>query len=117
MLSWIIQVAIVSIIFIVFGHHLLDFLRDTLTIPKVKDIVPNKHYYTDEPKNDSIAPDKKENITNIEENSNVFVDSTPISDLDVDFMRNELKTYLKELKEPDRNGDSFDEKIKITDLL
>jgi hypothetical protein len=39
MLSWIIQIAIFSIILIFLVHHLINFLKTTLTIPKIKDLV------------------------------------------------------------------------------
>lgn len=46
MFSWILQISIISIIFIFLVHHLLCFFKDTLTIPKVKDLVnsPVKKY-------------------------------------------------------------------------
>lgn len=46
MLTWIIQIFIISIIFIFLVHHLLMFFKTTLTIPRVKDLVntPNEKY-------------------------------------------------------------------------
>ena len=46
MLSWIIQISIISIIFIFLVHHLLCFFKTTLTVPKIKDLVnsPAKKY-------------------------------------------------------------------------
>jgi hypothetical protein len=46
MLSLIIQISIVSIIFIFLVHHLLCFFKATLTVPKIKDLVnsPNTKY-------------------------------------------------------------------------
>ena len=46
MLTWIIQISIISIIFIFLVHHLLMFFKTTLTVPKLKDLVnsPNKKY-------------------------------------------------------------------------
>ena len=46
MLGWIIQIAIISFIFIYLVHHLLNFFKNMLTVPKVKDLVdsPNKKY-------------------------------------------------------------------------
>lgn len=46
MFSWILQISIISIIFIFLVHHLLCFFKDTLTIPKMKDLVnsPVKKY-------------------------------------------------------------------------
>ena len=39
MLLWIIQITIISIIFIFLVHHLIEFFKNTLTIPKIKDLV------------------------------------------------------------------------------
>lgn len=46
MLSWIIQMSIISIVFIFLVHHLLYFFKSTLTVPKVKDLVnsPSQKY-------------------------------------------------------------------------
>jgi hypothetical protein len=39
MLSWIIQITVISIILIFLVHHLINFLKSTLTVPKIKDLV------------------------------------------------------------------------------
>lgn len=46
MLTWIIQISLISIIFIFLVHHLLMFFKSTLTVPKIKDLVnsPNQKY-------------------------------------------------------------------------
>lgn len=46
MIAWILQITIISFIFIFLVHHLIQFLKDTLTVPKMKDLVnhPNKKY-------------------------------------------------------------------------
>ena len=46
MISGIIQWTIISLILIMLAHHLYFFLKDTLTVPKVKDLVhqPSKSY-------------------------------------------------------------------------
>ena len=46
MIYWIIKISIISIIFILIVHNILHFLRDTLTIPKIRDLVhaPNEKY-------------------------------------------------------------------------
>jgi hypothetical protein len=46
MFSWILQISIISIIFIFLVHHLLCFFKTTLTVPKMKDLVnsPVKKY-------------------------------------------------------------------------
>ena len=39
MFSWILQISIISIIFIFLVHHLLCFFKTTLTVPNMKDLV------------------------------------------------------------------------------
>ena len=99
MLAWIIQISLISIIFIFLVHHLLMFFKSTLTVPKIKDLVnsPNQKYkniydtilhnsssvgYTDI----DILPD--DNFVNNEPNN----------------MKNELKSFLK--KQLNSNNDS-----------
>jgi hypothetical protein len=46
MLSWVIQITFISIILIFLVHHLINFFKSTLTVPKIKDLVnsPNQKY-------------------------------------------------------------------------
>jgi hypothetical protein len=46
MLSWIIQISLISIILIFLVHHLIGFFKTTLTVPKIKDLVnsPSQKY-------------------------------------------------------------------------
>lgn len=46
MLAWLIQISIISIIFIFLVHHLIGFFKSTLTVPKIKDLVntPSQKY-------------------------------------------------------------------------
>ena len=62
MLSWILQISIISIIFIFLVHHLLCFFKTTLTVPKMKDLVnsPIKKYQ-----------DIFDTISNINSNTNL----------------------------------------------
>lgn len=71
----------VSLLIIILSHKFYDFLKNTLTVPKVKDLVnkPKKNY-------DGIL----EKIKELEEVNHV----TPI-----DTMRDELSLYLDELNE------------------
>ena len=39
MLSWIIQITIISTILIFLVHYLINFFKSTLTVPKIKDLV------------------------------------------------------------------------------
>ena len=87
MLSWIIQITVISIILVFLVHHLINFFKATLTVPKIKDLVN--------------APTQKyENMLNIiKNNSNTSFNEYTIVDLlpksDEPTMKNELKNFLK----------------------
>jgi hypothetical protein len=104
MLGLIIQVTIISIIFIFLVHHLISFLRETLTVPKMRDLVnkPNEKY-----KNifDTINNDNSYINLGLSEESNIEDTlGTLISDKNGNLMKNELKSFLK--KQLNSNGDS-----------
>lgn len=90
MLSWALQITIISIIFIFLVHHLINFFKSTLTVPKIKDLVnsPNKKY---EQIYNTISNGNKDII------ENKF--NYDIKDLlpkpDTDSMKSELKNFLK----------------------
>ena len=46
MLSWILQITIISIVLIFLVHYLFNFFKSTLTVPKIKDLVnsPTQKY-------------------------------------------------------------------------
>jgi hypothetical protein len=106
MFSWIIQATFISLIFILLIHHLIQILKDTLTYPKVKDLVnvPTKKY------------EDIYNMINQDQGPHVQCsDSTPIHSLDIytdkllpdieikkpddtandNNMKNELKNFIK----------------------
>ena len=39
MLYWIVQITVVSVVFILVVHNIFHFLKNTLTVPKAKDLV------------------------------------------------------------------------------
>jgi predicted negative regulator of RcsB-dependent stress response len=107
MLTWIIQISIISIIFIFLVHHLIGFFKSTLTVPKIKDLVnsPSQKYqnifdtintnsYTN-----SLA--NANSLANSNTNSYTAIDLLPTSSvtgLDTstkDMMKDELKSFLK----------------------
>lgn len=96
MLFWIIKIILFSIIFIFLIHNILNFLLDTLTISKTKDMIQitNQNY-----KNiyDILSQDISVNI-NQEENNLTLIDSLPntISETTEDNMKNELTNYLRQ---------------------
>ena len=85
MFTWIIQISIISIIFIFLVHHLIMFFKSTLTVPKIKDLVnsPNQKYQNIY---DTISH-KSTSYTDI--------DLLPINDSSDTNMKNELKSFLK----------------------
>jgi hypothetical protein len=93
MLSWIIQITIISFVLIFLVHHLLNFFKSMLTVPKIKDLV-------------NTSPQKYENMYNIIKNSsngsnnlNTFNEEYTLIDLlpknEEPTMKNELKSFLK----------------------
>ena len=113
MVFWTIQIILISFILIFLVHHLIQFFTDTLTVPKIKDLVndPGKKYkkmYEILSKNESKSyHDKKyDNIylqpsimkedlqTTINENANVNNYS----------MKDELKNFLKNQLSSDHAG-------------
>jgi hypothetical protein len=104
MLAWSIQVSIISIVFIFLVHHLFTFLKTTLTVPKIKDLVnsPNQKYqniFNTLSHNTSFN-----NETNSNPNSYTSIDLLP-SETEGDNMKNELKSFLK--KQLNGNSDTI----------
>ena len=87
MISGIIQWTIISLILIMLAHHLYFFLKDTLTVPKVKDLVhqPSKSYKEIEETlaNKPIVLDKAKSEQPLEINKTE--------------MKNELKQFFNDL--------------------
>ena len=88
MLSWVIQITVISIILIFLVHHLINFFKSTLTVPKIKDLVntPNKNY-----ENMYNIINTSSNNSN-KENTYNLIDLIPKKE---ETMKNELKNFLK----------------------
>jgi|UniRef100_A0A6C0DUR1 hypothetical protein len=139
MLSWILQITIISIILIFLVHHLIQFFRDTLTVPKIKDLVnaPTQKY-----ENMFSAMNRGSQNENIDYNTNFDESykksllppsgsvSTSLSptEFDVASMKDELKSYLKnqhfqssssinDLESNYMSAPSSKKKVKITELM
>lgn len=94
---WVIQVSVVSLIIIFVLHNLYSFFKETLTVPKIKDMVkrPQQKYEmlfrelrnqsTENP--NSSTSNSKMNSSFNNSNSNSAADE----------MKNELKRYLMDL--------------------
>lgn len=103
MLSWIIQITIISVILVFLIHHLINFFKATLTVPKIKDLVnvPTQKYENmlNIIKNNSTSYDSPNNYTNKYTNEYKIVDLLPHSE-EQPTMKNELKSFLKKQLNP-----------------
>ena len=90
MLSWIVQITIISIVLIFLVHHLINFFKSTLTVPKIKDLVntPTQKY---ENMYNIINQNKSNNLDLNKEYT--LIDLLPKKD--EPNMKNELKNFLK----------------------
>lgn len=98
MLSWVIQITVISIILIFLVHHLINFFKSTLTVPKIKDLVnsPNQKYenmYNIIKNSSSSTPSSLNNNVFFNEEYKI-VDLLPKQE-ETPTMKNELKNFLK----------------------
>jgi hypothetical protein len=110
MLSWILQITIISIVLIFLVHYLFNFFKSTLTVPKIKDLVntPTQKYENmfniiSKSNTDSIlsanlggnttANNNVNNVNNVN-NEYTLIDLLPNQETKTD-MKNELKNFLK----------------------
>ena len=116
MLYWTVQITILSIILIFLVHHLINFFKSTLTVPKIKDLVntPNKKY-----------ENMYSIIHNSTSNSNTFSNSNNEEEYNLidllpkkeESMKNELKNFLKKQLQSSNNvGTNISALDAITDL-
>jgi len=107
MLSWIIQFSVISIILIFLVHHLINFFKSTLTVPKLKDLVnsPTQKY---ENMYNIISNKNTLNMSNMSNAS--YKNEYTIADLlpkqEEPNMKSELKNFLK--KQFNNSNDSTD---------
>ncbi len=115
MLAWIIQISIISIIFIFLVHHLFGFFKSTLTVPKIKDLVnsPSQKYQNifDTISKNTSYTENSYTANSYTANSYTAIDllpsssmpeqsettniSTGIDSATKDMMKDELKSFLK----------------------
>jgi len=101
MLYWVIQITIISIVLIFLVHHLINFFKSTLTVPKIKDLV-------------NTPTQKYENMYNIINNQTSYKNSNLDNEYSlIDLlpkheeinMKSELKNFLKsQLNDSKTNG-------------
>ena len=104
MFSWIIQATLISMIFILLVHHLIQLLKDTLTYPKTKDLVnvPSKKYEDiyyvlnqSRASSDTTSIHTLDNISMSREKLLPDFVSNPSVVDDDSAMKNELKNFIK----------------------
>ena len=99
MLTWIIQMTIISLILIFLLHHLIIYFTEILTIPKMKYLEndANKKYESIyqiiSDKNNIEKESKLEDNNLLSENNTTDIHSLPV--LNNDDMKDELKNFLK----------------------
>ena len=111
MLYWSLKITVMSILFIFLVHYLIDFFKSTLTVPKVKDLVN--------------APSQKyEDMYKIieQKNNDSYTEIDLLPKINVENMKNELKSFLKEQlqnankNDPNYKNDHFDFTTDISAL-
>ena len=113
MLSWTIQITVISIILIFLVHHLIHFFKSTLTVPKLKDLVntPTQKYenmYNIVNKQNNTLRELSEN----ENNNYTLIDLLPNKDNEGTNMKSELKNFLKsQLHTKNSDFESLENKI------
>lgn len=99
MLSWIIQITIISFVLIFLIHHLINFFKSTLTVPKIKDLVNTPVQKYENIYNIINKSNQKNNMNIYKNNDYTLIDLLPKSDDSVVKnelnMKNELKNFLK----------------------
>ena len=141
MLSWILQITIISIVLIFLVHYLFNFFKSTLTVPKIKDLVnsPTQKYenmFNIISKNNSKIPntfnndnDYKNNDSNDNSNDNNYnsnngnndneytlTDLLPSQQQTKTDMKNELKNFLKKQMNPTNDVNNINNTTSISAL-
>uniref|UniRef100_A0A6C0JFK0 Uncharacterized protein n=1 Tax=viral metagenome TaxID=1070528 RepID=A0A6C0JFK0_9ZZZZ len=107
---WIIQITIVSIILIFLVHHLINFFKSVLTVPKIKDLV-NTHNEKYKNIYETISQNNYNNYKNNNNNNDFKIPDTnitynledilpPNTNINIhnnndNTMKSELKNFLK----------------------
>ena len=95
MVIGIVQWVIISLILIMLVHHLFSFFKNTLTVPKVKDLVNQPSQLYKEIEQTLMSADNNDNDNNTIKLSS----SNTNNNLDTKEMKNELKNFFDELSE------------------
>lgn len=95
---------IVSLVLIILIHNIYSFFKNTLTVPKVKDLVnrPTQRY------NEILSTINNENAHNA--NANASNTNSSLTQSETKEMKDELKHFLDELKNSGKNTGKNTEK-------
>ncbi len=133
MLSWILQITIISIVLIFLVHYLFNFFKSTLTVPKIKDLVnsPTQKYENmfniisknnsktinnnDDNYGDNNNFNKNDNDYNNTEIEYTLTDLLPTQQPKTD-MKNELKNFLKKQMNPTTETNNINNTTSISAL-
>ena len=101
----IIQTSIISLILIFLVHYLFTFFKDNLTVPKVIDLVehPKEQY-------ENLLCNTK----NKTDSCSAPLASAPLASASTSVMKDELKKYLKELKQKSNEPSYANESVLYT---
>ena len=93
MLYWIVQSTVISIVLILLVHHLFNFFRATLTVPKIKDLVNTSTQKYDNMFHIISKGNNNESDINVSDHYGYTTqDLLPKPETD---MKSELKNFLK----------------------
>lgn len=108
--SWIIQITIISFTLIFLMHHLINFFKSVLTVPKIKDLVNTpKQKYNDiynVISSKQIVNDINYNLEDILPNNNNIEKS----------MKTELKNFIKKQLNNNNNNNNLEGTSTIQSL-
>ena len=123
MLSWILQITIISIVLIFLVHYLFNFFKSTLTVPKIKDLVntPTQKYDNMFSIISKGNYDNNNLVTNLNSNTNLsdnyeytMKDLLPKPEND---MKSELKNFLKKQLNPNDSSSVNSTSISALDSM
>jgi hypothetical protein len=123
MLSWIIQATVISIVLIFLVHHLFNFFKSTLTVPKIKDLVntPTQKYDNMFSIISKGNYDTNNLVTSTNSNTNLsdnyeytMKDLLPKPEND---MKSELKNFLKKQLNPNDTSTASSTSISALDSM
>lgn len=113
MLLWTVQITVISIILIFLVHHIIGFLKNNLTVPKVKDLVnvPTQKYENmlKTISTSKLKPDDYGGGTSIDDLQNISYMESLLPNktkTDSNSMKNELKSFLKDKLKGKTNDNS-----------